>query len=760
MKKSILAPVKIHVAHSIQNESSCSESLDVTTVVRKRKPSITTQISLTDLLRLITKPIMSLILNNSEADAKAHKTADMSKKKIRKRVIKGDFMNSIVNCYGTDTTTINAWKCGQWQLLVFVSSTFTDTKVERNILLDRILPRLKGMALPHDIEVTFVDMRWGVLDEHTIDHKTWSECQREILRCRDESSGLFFLSLQSEKYGYRPLPRTIGRRIFEATLSACSDSALVQLASQWYILDSNACPEEYVLKKLDRLDDGDYWNTVLPSLRQLLDGIRFDKAASREVALGRSVSEWEVKYALKNPADVPRALWIQRIFSDTYADDAYCDTRSNEKVDSLKRSMLEWMRRKLNPLNRMRVHTQIRHGSMISRNSDFKRYAARWEDETLALLANELQEIIKSREQWDADGCGLRLNGYVATEFLHHSKQAHDLCVQFFGREVVIEQALEMIAQPNRVNDDPIFKRIVEAKDDDKDGDSDKAASVKSSRGKYDCISLAIVGSPGFGKSAIMAKLAEMVYRLAREAPTSKPQQRERSKHGRPVLIRFCGSSANSLTTAAITRSLRLQISYLMGHTGTVFSKQPTSDLEQLHDQLRHFPIVLFIDGTDLLSGGLRFLENVIPHRDTRIVVSATKPLDGNLQSPYHLLRAENTPMLEPEALSPHDLVAIMKQILLRKNRQLTSVQWDHVQSQLATEPTPLYISMAVKVVQYWTSDEIPKLKPSIAGIFEQILDNVERECGVVMSRLALGLITYSARGVNDNGKAITNLKP
>lgn len=40
---------------------------------------------------------------------------------------------------------------------VLLSSTFTDTHSERNVIL----------ADPHEIEVSFVDMRYGVRDEST-----------------------------------------------------------------------------------------------------------------------------------------------------------------------------------------------------------------------------------------------------------------------------------------------------------------------------------------------------------------------------------------------------------------------------------------------------------------------------------------------------------------------------------------------------------------------------------------------------------------
>ena len=65
-----------------------------------------------------------------------------------------------------------------WKLIVFLSSTFTDTKNERNCLIDKILPKLSIEATSNEIQVIFIDMRWGIRDENTLDHKTWFECQR------------------------------------------------------------------------------------------------------------------------------------------------------------------------------------------------------------------------------------------------------------------------------------------------------------------------------------------------------------------------------------------------------------------------------------------------------------------------------------------------------------------------------------------------------------------------------------------------------
>ena len=86
------------------------------------------------------------------------------------------------------------------KLMFFVSSTFTDTHSERNEIMSVIVPKLRELARLHSIDVMAVDLRYGIPDEATLMHTTWNDCSRELERCRTESGGIFFISLQSEKY--------------------------------------------------------------------------------------------------------------------------------------------------------------------------------------------------------------------------------------------------------------------------------------------------------------------------------------------------------------------------------------------------------------------------------------------------------------------------------------------------------------------------------------------------------------------------------
>ena len=93
------------------------------------------------------------------------------KSRLRVKVLMGDFVCSEV--------VYKQWMEPRRKLVVFVSSTFTDTHEERNVLLKIIFPALRMLGREQDIEVSFVDMRYGLKDDSTNRQMTWEECVAE-----------------------------------------------------------------------------------------------------------------------------------------------------------------------------------------------------------------------------------------------------------------------------------------------------------------------------------------------------------------------------------------------------------------------------------------------------------------------------------------------------------------------------------------------------------------------------------------------------
>ena len=248
---------------------------------------------------------------------------------VRLQALMGDFYQ--------DISQPPIWGPPSSRVLLFVSSTFTDTHEERNILQQRLLPELRERASEEGVDIIFCDLRSGIPDANTLDHMTWLGCQHELHRCFSLSAGYFFLSLQSSKYGYMPIPKFIDQEAYEKrlkdsvqmTFDCASHAELVALALEWYHLDTNAVPPVYVLKNLTGVtaDDKVFWDKVLPWLRELFEGVVFDRTFPDGV-IGRSVTEYETKAAI-----------------------ALCggNSSNNNAADGLKKKGIRWIYRCFDP---------------------------------------------------------------------------------------------------------------------------------------------------------------------------------------------------------------------------------------------------------------------------------------------------------------------------------------------------------------------------------------------------------------------------
>ncbi|KAL5006956.1 hypothetical protein ScPMuIL_015762 [Solemya velum] len=138
---------------------------------------------------------------------------------------------------------------------IFTSSTFTDTTLERNALMENVYPRLKEeLRETYGLEFQVVDMRWGVRDEATDDHMTTHLCMKEIENCQRLSVGPNFVVFLGQKYGYRPLPTHILATEFEMLRECVRNTpGELELLDTWYKKDENAVPAVYGLQPISSI---------------------------------------------------------------------------------------------------------------------------------------------------------------------------------------------------------------------------------------------------------------------------------------------------------------------------------------------------------------------------------------------------------------------------------------------------------------------------------------------------------------------------
>lgn len=665
------------------------------------------------------------------------------------------------------------WKPPENKFLLFVSSTFTDTHEERNVL-HALLPALRALATAAGLSIIFLDLRSGIPDANTLDHLTWIGCHHELTRCYQESAGCFFLSLQGSKYGYIPIPKTIEQGAFEKRLvdsaamifHAAPADELVALAREWYFLDTNEMPTVYVLKNLtgDWAQDKVFWDKVLPWLRELLQGLAFDPAFPDGV-IGRSVTEYEVKAAVamcNGGRNLNRIRWVRRHFIGGVTKDQ--DTRqflfdghepsTGKKLDTL----LAWMEAEFGQTGSGLMHTlsvsvdafnsardndrEYTFDEYLQKGKQSDAYAlyhSAFQAHVRQYLTDSVVQGVAVRERWNSDGDGIGLDGAALGEMLQHALWAREKCAGFVGRAMLIREAVAAID-----------------------------ATTTHTHPSYG-ISLSIIGRSGTGKTALMAKLASVVR-------AADPQ--------RAVIIRFCGISNGSADGLSLVQSLclQLQVAALPSSSALRTQAVPSSyrgAVKLLQAMLAECPVVLFIDSLDQLSNkdlarsNVSFLRGVVPHADTRIIVSAL-PDDVALptsataavtpavakKSYFYgsdiCLKAAGVPRLFvpdfSDASGEAEVQAILHALLARKGRTLSAEQQAAVNDVAKQDPTVLHMNLLTHIVSHWRSFDGVLVLPhgGVAAAAVSIFERFERDFGSLLTRAALGFITWASQGISD----------
>lgn len=154
------------------------------------------------------------------------------------------------------------------KLSVFISHTHGDNDVELSILHNEILPILRQDALYYGLDVSLIDLYQGLEDIRTADHSILQNHIYAVKKCFFESRGiphlnhlpLYFLSLQSERYGLIPLPRLLYEKDYKFVISSPSLSRQHRESmNKWYVVDDNSLPPVYVLQALASKDDDSFW---------------------------------------------------------------------------------------------------------------------------------------------------------------------------------------------------------------------------------------------------------------------------------------------------------------------------------------------------------------------------------------------------------------------------------------------------------------------------------------------------------------------
>ena len=146
-----------------------------------------------------------------------------------------------------------------------------DSVEERNALMNIVYPQLKSLCYQFGYHFHMIDLYWGkecTVKEYSIsfDDHHLKKTNNEIKLCQELSNGpsfivsnLYYIDLElchialiqlllSHRYCPRKLPVSILSEDFQLIYPLIDDPGVKSLIAEWYSLDNNANPPQYILQ--------------------------------------------------------------------------------------------------------------------------------------------------------------------------------------------------------------------------------------------------------------------------------------------------------------------------------------------------------------------------------------------------------------------------------------------------------------------------------------------------------------------------------
>ncbi|MGD8238788.1 MAG: DUF4062 domain-containing protein [Armatimonadota bacterium] len=584
---------------------------------------------------------------------------------------------------------------------VFVSSTFSDLKAERDALQRHVFPRLRELCVAHGARFQAIDLRWGISEQASLDQQTMPVCLREIARCQHATPRPNFILLLGDRYGWRPLPAEIPADEFDEITGGTVEEHMERLLATWYRRDENAVPAVYCLEpRSGRYEDYGVWEVdVERPLREALVRAVETLQLSDDARLKyeASATEREIVHGALGVADAGEHVFgfFRRI--EGLPDDerawAYVDLDETGTVDDEAQRRLRQLKARLADHLPGNIH----------------RYAARWSgqgitSEHLKALCEDVYEALSSVIL--AELARQREEDALERENAAHESFGEERRRLFTGRG----DALRAI------------------------GDYLQGAAPQP---------LAIVGDAGSGKSALLAQAAA-------QARAAHPDAE--------VLVRFIGATPSSTDGRLLLTDLCRQVDRLYGSDETTL---PDDYLGLCEAFLRRLglstadrPLLLFLDAVDQLSAAdnaraLVWLPATLPEH-VRLVVSTIGGQQESLlrrklpQSHIHVLLR----------MGPEEAEQLLDCWLDQAGRRLQPGQRREVLTKFASSGLPLYLKLGFEEARHWRSYTAPlELADDIGGLLDAFFARLVAEVrhGQALVDSSLGYLAAARNGLTED---------
>jgi WD40 repeat protein len=573
---------------------------------------------------------------------------------------------------------------------IFVSSTFSDLKAERNALQEKVFPRLRDLAAAHGCRFQAIDLRWGVSDEAALDQQTMKICLDEIERCQKTSPRPNFVVLLGDRYGWRPLPSEIPADDFSRILTQVPDGDRSLL--EWYQRDDNAVPAVYCLQpRSGEFVEYEAWEQVEKDLRQILVSAidRLDFSPEARLKYTASATEQEiVAGALKVPDASQHVFCFMRGIQGLPEDDSAAGYRETAPEAARKQSELK-----------MRLKEQL--------PGNAHEYTA----------------------QWQGNGPGL-----------DHLDQ---MC-----EDVYAELSAVMLAEAGLVEANEPLEREVAAhaafgaeRSRVFIGRADTLKAIENYTSAPSPHPLTIWGASGSGKSALMAKAIEQAQKNGLDVLYRFIGATSDSSNGRALLESLCRQ---------VSRRYGADETGLPSEYRDLVKEFP----RRLALAKPEKALVLFLDALDQLSEtdharSLVWLPAELPP-NVSIVVST---LPGEcLQALETKLPAQARLELKP--MSVGDGEAALDRWLAEADRKLQTDQKEYLLGKFKQCGLPLYLKLAFEEARLWKSySGLPGLGGDIPGMLRDLFTRLSQESnhGAMLVSRSLGYLAAGRNGLSED---------
>ena len=638
---------------------------------------------------------------------------------------------------------------------IFVSSTFSDLKEERNALQKYVFPRLRDLCTQHGCRFQAIDLRWGVRDEAGLDQQTMKICLDEVARSQKASPKPNFIVLLGDRYGWRPLPAEIPEREFEYIKTRTSDAAERELLETWYKLDDNARfkrrehaePEPVFSlqprKQGERFADFQVWEREVerPLRKILLNGIvGLDLSIDERRKYEASATEQEIAAgALKVPDATEHVFCFFRKIEglpqhNSAKEFIDLDEEGHPDADASER------------LKRLKGDDQVEGGEESLHTllpGNIHRYTASWTG--AGPSTNHIGQLPEELEACQA---------LIADE-----NAPKTLCVDVWKRLAsVIEDEIARLKQI-----EPLEKEIIDHAVFAEDrarvfiGRRSMLDAIADYLGKSDSHPLAVWGESGSGKSALLAKaIEECKSRIA------EPQ----------LVYRFIGATPASSDGRSLLESLCRQVTRIYEADEATIPTEYRELVKDFGERLKlataQKPLIVFLDALDQLSDAdhsrnLIWLPAELP-ANVRFVVST---LPGECKAALERKLPSSLVKLEPMPRDEAD--ELLEAWLTEAGRTLQPPQRNELLGKFAHSARPpdeggsakkdehgmpLYLKLGFEEASRWKSyTPAVELEPDIPGIIRQLFGRLSLDAnhGAVIVARSLGYLAAAKSGLSED---------